>query len=334
MMTSAAQLSVVKERFRLTAFILPIVFTIFGLGIQFATFSNVPNPMALNWELNGSPSGEGSPWVNIVLTAVFGIAVPHLIALTIFGGIKRGHTGATARMLGAFIPAFSLFIVLIATLSHVIQLENATAMDAHMPVGLIPTALVMSIIVGFVTWFSFPEMSASLRPARHSGIAQTDSALTAWEGSTSCGRVLGTVVIAIIAIAVLSPLIVWALSGEAVIIAILVVVAIAALIAGMSATAYTVIADQNGLKAKSRFGFPTFTVPMDDIVGVDIVDIDPMSDFGGWGVRWIPGNFGLILRRGTALRVIRRSGKNFVVTLPDPGPPAGVIQSNLNIRDE
>ena len=73
-------------------------------------------------------------------------------------------------------------------------------------------------------------------------------------------------------------------------------------------------------------GLPRFTVPLADVASVSVVQIIPMAEFGGWGIRMgIDGRFGIVLHTGPAIQVVRRSGKTFVVTVDDADTGAALL---------
>ncbi len=71
-------------------------------------------------------------------------------------------------------------------------------------------------------------------------------------------------------------------------------------------------------------GFPRLRVPIEDVATVTVEDVAPMS-YGGWGLRQVPGATAVVVRRGEGLRIERRSGRLFVVTVDDAAMAAGVL---------
>ena len=60
--------------------------------------------------------------------------------------------------------------------------------------------------------------------------------------------------------------------------------------------------------------------------------VDPLTDFGGWGIRWVVGpnhrgRWGVITRRGPGLEVVRRDGRSIVITVDDASTGAAVLQT-------
>ena len=114
------------------------------------------------------------------------------------------------------------------------------------------------------------------------------------------------------------PLVVWLLVGCA---ALLLVLAATTL-------AFHVRVDDSGLHVDSVLGIPRFHVPLADIESAARVEVNPMGEFGGWGLRLSTGRrFGVVLRAGDAIEVLRRSGKRFVVTVDDAATGAALLEA-------
>lgn len=93
--------------------------------------------------------------------------------------------------------------------------------------------------------------------------------------------------------------------------------------------AFTVRVDAHGLTVRSLFGLPRFRVALADVDAVDSVDVRPLRHFGGWGLRRRDGVFGVIMRRGAAIRVRRRNGTFFVVTVRDAQTGAQMLGTRV-----
>lgn len=58
--------------------------------------------------------------------------------------------------------------------------------------------------------------------------------------------------------------------------------------------------------------------------------VNPMGDFGGWGLRLsVDGRVGVVLRTGEALQITRRKGRPFVVTVDDAETAAAVLSAQV-----
>lgn len=77
------------------------------------------------------------------------------------------------------------------------------------------------------------------------------------------------------------------------------------------------------------FGLVRFGVPLDDVTEVHAEVIDPLH-YGGWGLRFLPGVRGLVVRNGPGLRIERTDGPTLVVTVDGAAEAAGVLQAHLS----
>jgi hypothetical protein len=95
---------------------------------------------------------------------------------------------------------------------------------------------------------------------------------------------------------------------------------------------FVVTAGPGGFTVRSAIGWPSLHVPAANLAKAGVITVDPMSDFGGWGFRWVigptrKGRWGVLTRRGPALEVFRRDGRSIVVTIDEPGTAAAVLET-------
>ncbi len=95
---------------------------------------------------------------------------------------------------------------------------------------------------------------------------------------------------------------------------------------------FVVTAGPRGFVVRSALGWPRLTVSASDLATAGVVTVDPMADFGGWGIRWVigpsrKGRWGVVTRRGPGLEVVRRDGRSIVVTVDDAGTAAAVLET-------
>lgn len=55
-------------------------------------------------------------------------------------------------------------------------------------------------------------------------------------------------------------------------------------------------------------------IPWGDIRKVEVKSINPLTDFGGWGYRWGRKGKGIILSGNRAIVILKKEGKDFVLT--------------------
>lgn len=93
----------------------------------------------------------------------------------------------------------------------------------------------------------------------------------------------------------------------------------------LSTLAWRVRVDASGLVARSVLGLPVFRVPLTVVAGVRTVEVSPMRDFGGWGLRFGALGWGLVMRGGSAIAVDRKGRSPFVVTVDDADTGAALL---------
>lgn len=73
---------------------------------------------------------------------------------------------------------------------------------------------------------------------------------------------------------------------------------------------------------------------LDDIEHLEVVSVQALKDFAGWGPKWKPGAFGLIAKSGGAVEITRKSTKTkLVITSDDPDRLADEILRRV-LREE
>ena len=91
---------------------------------------------------------------------------------------------------------------------------------------------------------------------------------------------------------------------------------------------WTVTVDHNGLTARSLLRRPGVQVPLDEVVVAEEVQVDPLREFGGWGLRTgRGGRTGVVVRKGSSLQVRRTGGRVLVVTVDDAATGAALLNT-------
>lgn len=106
----------------------------------------------------------------------------------------------------------------------------------------------------------------------------------------------------------------------------LTVVLLAVFVAAFSLLLWRVRVDNRGILVRSALGIPRFVIAPHQIVEAREIAVDPVRQFGGWGIRFGGLGWGVIVRRGQAIEVVRSDGKaNFVVTVDDAATAAALL---------
>ncbi|MFE0640630.1 hypothetical protein ACFW2Y_03240 [Streptomyces sp. NPDC058877] len=97
---------------------------------------------------------------------------------------------------------------------------------------------------------------------------------------------------------------------------------------GLALARVRVTVDRRGLTVRPSFASrPRVRVPLDEVAGADVRDVDALTDFGGWGYRVRAHRTGVVLRSGEALVVRRSGGREFAVTVPDARTAAALLNT-------
>jgi hypothetical protein len=90
--------------------------------------------------------------------------------------------------------------------------------------------------------------------------------------------------------------------------------------------AWTVRVDARGVRVRSVLGFPTIAIPLDQVTSADVIEVQALAQYGGWGIRWaLNRRIGVIVRSGEALEVHRAKGLDLVVTVSDAATAAALL---------
>lgn len=322
-------------RFVLVALILPAVLTLIAIVVQLMMLPMLPDTVASHWTASGTADGFAPSWLNPLMTAVLGLGIPALLALAALPGLRRGDRGTSYRLLGALSAATSVLMATLLTWTLVIQLGLDDVADATLPFW--PTMVVimgLTVGSGVAAWFAQPR-DYPQEPVVP-GVVPLDlepGERAVWMRTVSIARTaLITMVLAVILVTGLAvgSWVVGATTGVS-----WVLTGAAALLIALTATTacFHVRVDADGLHVESVLGVPRFRVPLESVDGVAAVEVNPMGDFGGWGLRLgLDGRFGVVLRTGPALQVARRGKRTLVVTVDDAETAAALLEALVERR--
>lgn len=316
------------RRFVLVALILPAIIVATSVVIQLIVLPTLPDPVAIHWGLSGEPNGFGPVWLTPLLTVAVGLGFPVLMALSALTGLRRGDRGFAYRLLGAVALGVATLMGVIGAWTMVIQSGVKDAAEG--PSILLPllVAVGASLGAGAIGWALQPHAPwrpAAVIPTEAMPLAPGERAV--WLQRVSIARsgaiVLVSALVLMIAISVVTvvvtadPLAMWIIIAATVVVGALVATTVA----------FHVRVDDEGLSINSVVGWPRVHVPLDDIASAAVVQVNPMGQFGGWGLRWGPAGFGVVLRTGEGIEVRRHSGKTLTVTVDDAATGAALLNT-------
>ena len=229
------------------------------------------------------------------------------------------------RFLGSLAPAVVGAVLVVITGTYAAQVDLPAATQSAGILGPLVWGGATGIVVGVVAWVSQPRLTVSggtVRPATPVLLGPGERAVWVRTASLASGgmAVLVGAAVLLFALAALD----IATAGSAW--PILLIVAVVVTAAILATMLFRVRVDHDGLSVTSLLGVPRFRVSLDQVVDVKVVTINPMADFGGWGLRKaLDGRTGVVLRRSEALEVERARGGAFVVTVDDASTAAGLL---------
>lgn len=322
-----ALLARARRAFRWFGILLPSILTIAAVVIQLAVLPQVPDPVAVHWGASGEPDGYAAPWTVPLLTGALGGGMTLVLAAFALIGAREGEWGPTMRFLGALTPAVVGGLVVIITWTFVAQVGSSSWSDAGGVVEPLVWGGATGIVLGVVGWVSQPSVVVSggsvgeAAPLRALGPGER----AVWVRTASLAPA-GMIVL------VGAAVILFTLAGFDFAVAggawpILAAVAVVLTLVILATVLFRVRVDEGGLRVSAPLGLPRFHIPLDEIDEVKVVSVNPMADFGGWGLRKaLDGRTGVVLRRGEALEVHRAAASTFVVTVDDAATAAGLLQ--------
>ncbi len=316
------------RRFVWVALILPAVIVAIGVVIQALVLPTLPHPVAVHWGLSGQPNGFGPAWLITVLTVGVGLGLPVLIALSALASLRRGDRGVTYRLLGAVALGSATLMSVLGTSTLLLQsgLADAAAGPSALPALL--GSFGAAAVAGLLGWLLQPH--APWRPDHTlpvDAVPLAPGERAVWLQRVTIARSGAVVLIATLVLMIVLTVVTTTVSADP--FATWVLVGVTVLIVGLVVTtlAFHIRVDEEGLSINSVVGWPRVHVPLDEVESAAVVEVNPMGQFGGWGMRWGPAGFGVVLRTGEGIEVRRRGGKTLTVTVDDAATGAALLNA-------
>jgi hypothetical protein len=283
----------------------------------------LPDPVASHWDIDGRADGFSS--LNAILAVMLGFGVAFVLgfgALTLVLG-----QSAVTRRLGAGLTIWSAMFFSSLTLGTLyVQRGLADAREAGGIGGALLTAMAGSLLLAVVVGALVPDdprlPTSDPVPADAPRVGLASGEHTAWVARTGAGPVFG---VGILATAALLALVVVTRIWPLLVVGALIVIVVVAM------CWWVVRVDRTGLTIRSTTGWPRIHVPLDEVVRADVIEVRPLRDFGGWGLRvGRHGRVGVVLRSGQALLVQRTGGRSVAVTVDDAATAAGLLNAHAD----
>ncbi len=295
------------------------VVTVVAAIVALAWAPTLPDPVAMHWGTDGV-DGFGSLGTVVAVSTALGLtAAAGFAAMTAF----LGQSSSNRRVAAGVTVGLPVMLAGQTLGSLWIQRGIADAQDVG-GIGVVTAvSLGIGLLVGVVVAITLPgdapAPTSTGVPDDAPRVRLAADERAAWVRRAGGGPALLVAVGAIVLTAVLAIVTrEWAL--------LLVPALLAALLATM--LSWVVRVDPAGLVVRSALGVPRTTVPADEVVRADVVQVSPLRDFGGWGWRaGRDGTVGIVVRAGEGLRVERTGGRALVVTVDDAATGAALLNT-------
>ena len=289
------------------------------LAVAAAWSDELPDPIAVHFGSTGADgfaSLAGLLWPSVALTSVVAVLS---WALGYFWGrtaVVRRIAAGTAVGMAALLAALSIGIM-------DLQRGLTDAADTGSVGPVLGVAFVVGILGAAAGAWLMPgdthQPTEAQIPDDATRVALGATETAAWVARAQSRTTLvvgGAATVLVLAITALTQL--WAVA--------IVAVAVLALVLAMAR--FSVVVDRRGLTVRSTLGWPRVSIPLDEVLRAEVVEVTPFGEFGGWGYRvGRGGRVGIVLRGGDGLQVERSGGRSFVVTVDDAATGAALLNT-------
>ena len=288
----------------------PLVVGVVTTVLVLIWLPQIPNPAAIHWGFSGTPDGFAPRWVYPLMTAGLAGILPLVMGAAVVGSAWQTVYTTTIRMIVATAVGLSFFLGTILTGSVFVQRGVPSAEDAPGIAPLILMGLVVAIAFG-VAVYSLMPASSQRSP---SGEAVTPLKLNPGEVVVWTSSATGSLPFTVVVIGMCVVVAVLGVSGGP--LYLLVVAALVAVLP-LAFAMFHVSVGQRGLQVRSVLGWPWRRIDLSQIASVEVVDVHPFQQWGGWGWRSSPQGTAVVTRKGPALQTTLTNGRVFVVTCED-----------------
>jgi hypothetical protein len=300
---------------RIALWLIPGLLAALLVGVQLWFADRLPDPMAVHWGTSSNPDGSMDQWWT--LGVIGGMFLVGWLALLV---IER-RLGLLSPMLALVYFMMSLLAV-VNTISVERNLDAAVWSDAD-PFywWYIPFVLGIGFVFGYLGWVlggGKEGMPVRRVPGEVTSAGLAPGGKGVWVKTVVAPFLLWMAAVPLAFLPLIATKYWWAPVTATVVIAL------------MAAAVVTV--SEKGLSVGlGPWGWPRLRVPLEKVERAEVIDVRPLA-YGGWGLRWVPGTVGVILRSGPGIRVVKPSGREFVVTVDDPEQGAGLLNDLAGVK--
>ncbi|MGW1743529.1 hypothetical protein ACWCPQ_32550 [Nocardia sp. NPDC001965] len=300
----------------------PILSAVPGIVVLTAAANRLPDPLATHFGPDGADGFTGRVPA-VFVSAGLGIGLAVLFAAIVIVSsrtnkpVRRPDTPVDPiRLLIGSAWGISGFLGVLMSASALANLDATDPAQVTLSGWAFPIAGAAGLLCGAVGWIVAPPSpitGAAPESAEPLALGRTER--VSWSRRTTSPWMLMTGAVTLL-MGVAVGFVVHPLTG-------VMLAVTGALLAHLALVRVTV--DQRGLTVGiGPLGRPRWRLRPADIATVAADDISPVQ-YGGYGIRLIPGSTAVVLRGGPGIVVTRRSGRRFVVSVDDAETGAGVL---------
>ena len=305
----------------------PILVAIAALVWAISVKSQLPDPIATHFTGIPMRADGYSSFATIYMLPVLALSMCGIQLFTVFSN----STGPQARFLTGLGSASSFLMSALIPGTLWPQVGLASAEGMVIPGSVAAELFGLPILGGIALALVTPPSSISKEDsaADTSSLNLPAGSSAVWFGSASASKPMQAmmVLVSLSGVAIIVAAMIYAADGLVFRIA-MGLAALSILLIPLMFLGVRVRIDDKGVHWRSTAGLPRGTVAYADIADVDAVDVKPGA-WGGWGWRLGAEGTALIIRGGEALRLKRRNGRGFFVTVDDAKTGARAIREHL-----
>ena len=322
----------VVRRFALVTLVLPAALTTVGLLVQLVALPHAPARIPLYLIGSGDSGASGGPtgwepvWLSLILTVVLGFGLPAVFGLSSLPSLRRGDRSPTFRLFGAQTLGLSALLTTVTTALLLQSIRTISPDQGPVSFALI-TGLAVGVAAAVAGWYLQPKVS---RPAPERAVIPLELApgeRAAWMRATHLPLPAVAVITTAATIVAIKAGFGWVSGDRDGIAAILTMVALLLLAVLATTAAFRVRVDTHGLSVHSILGFPRFRVALQDVGSAAVVDARSLGVPGSWGIRARRSRVTIVMRSTKGIRVTRRDGRIFFVTVDDAATGAALLEA-------
>ena len=265
-------------------------------------------------------------WLPLVLTVVLGFGLPAVFGLSSLPSLRRGDRSPAFRIFGAQALGLSVLLTVVAT-SLRLQTVGTTSSDENRVWLPLSAGLAAGVAAALVGWFLQPRGSRPAPARAVTPLELASSERAAWIRTAFLPVPAVAVITAAATIVALKAGFGWVAGDRHGFAAILTAVALLLIALLATTAAFRVRVDARGLSVRSMLGVPRFRVPPQEVGSVAVVDARSLGVPGSWGIRLLPGRVTIVMRSTLGIRVTRRDGRMFFVTVDDAATGAALLDA-------